>query len=114
MKPEGWGVRAIRDSWMLLGGVWSAWLCFRAYVSLPENADSFGTMIAGGFLLFFALVGLVLGGALGAVIGRLVERGLRRFGVGVVGALSVATVVVVIVLGLLVGWLQAGHPGLRA
>lgn len=105
---------AVRASWAVLGGVWGGLVGFRGYLRLPNNADSFGTMVAAGFFVMFALVGLLLGAGSTALLGRLVERGLRRSGAGAVGALSVATVVNVIVLWLVAQWVQARYPGLRA
>jgi hypothetical protein len=43
---------AVRLSWPLLGGVWGAWLGFGGYLRLPQNADSFATVLALFFLVF--------------------------------------------------------------
>jgi hypothetical protein len=113
MKHESRGVWVVHVSWAVLGGVWGAWVGFGGYLRLPNNADSFGTMLAGGFFGFFALLGFLLGAASAALIGGSVERLLRRSGMGVMGALSVATLVNAIVLWQLVGWVQGRFPGLR-
>jgi hypothetical protein len=113
MKREDRGVWAVRVSWAVLGGVWGAWAGFGGYLRLPGNADSFGSMLAAGYFGLFALLGLLLGAGTGAVIGGLVERLMRRVGAGVVGALSVATLVNAIVLWGLVEWVRDRYPGLR-
>ena len=112
MTPESRGAWVVRVSWPVLGGVWGAWLGFGGYLRLPHNADSFGTMLAGGYFVLFALLGLALGAAAGALIGGSVERLLRRAGMGVAGALSIATVVNVLLLWLLVRGVRARFPGL--
>lgn len=114
MKHETRGVRVVRLSWPVLGGVSGAWMGFGGYLRLPNNADSFGTMIAAGFFGVFALAGLLLGVAAGALIGGSVERLLRRSGLGIIAALSVATLVNAVVLWQLAGWVHARFPGLRS
>jgi hypothetical protein len=111
---ESRGAWAVRVSWPVLGGVWGAWAGFGGYLRLSANADSFGSMLAAGYFGLFALLGLLLGAATGAVIGGSIERLMRRWGAGVVGALSVATLVNAIVLWGLVGWVHARFPGLRS
>jgi hypothetical protein len=113
MTHESRGVWAVRVSWAVLGGGWGAWAGFGGYLRLPTNADSFGSMLAAGFFGLFALLGLLLGAASGALIGGSVERLLRRTGAGVIGAVSVATLVNAIVLWGLVEWVRARFPGLR-
>jgi predicted lipid-binding transport protein (Tim44 family) len=97
----------------LLGGVWGTWLGFGGYLRLPHNADSFAMVFALGFYGFFAWVGLIAGMASGALIGGLVETLLRRFGAGIVGAISMATLVNALVLWQVAGFVQAKYPGLR-
>jgi hypothetical protein len=70
-------------------------------------------MIAGGFFVVFALVGLLLGAVLAARLGRLVEQGVRRAGAGAVWALTLATVANAIALWVVAQWVQAWFPGLR-
>ncbi|MDP1860220.1 MAG: hypothetical protein Q8K82_16200 [Gemmatimonadaceae bacterium] len=110
------GTRAawvVRVSWPVLGGVWGAWVGFRGYLRLPDNADSFGTMLAAGFFGLFALGDLAIGVAVGALIGRSVEKLLRRSGVGVIAAMAVATLVNALILWQLAEWVQARFPGMR-
>jgi hypothetical protein len=103
---------AVRISWPLLGGVWGAWLGARGYLALPHNADSFAMLFALGFFSLFALVGLVAGMTLGVLIGGLVERLLRHLGAQPLVALSVATLLNVLVCWQLTGVIQAQYPGL--
>lgn len=103
----------VRVSWLLLGGAWGAWLGFGGYFRLPHNADSFGTLFASGFFVFFAGAGLFAGAASGALIGGLVEWLLRRSGAGILAALSVATLVNVLVLWQIGDFVHAKYPGLR-
>lgn len=112
MKYASASVWAVRVSWAMAGGAWGAWVGFRGYLRLPNNADSFGSMAAAGFFGMFALVGLLLGSASAALIGGLVERALRRSGAGAVGALGVASLVNAVLLWLLAAWVQARFPGL--
>jgi hypothetical protein len=114
MKHESRGVWAVRASWPVLGGVWGSWLGFRGYLRLPDNVDSFGTMLAAAYFGFFALGCLLLGVASGALIGGSVERLLRRTGVGVIAAMTVATLVNAIALWQLDQWVQARFPGMRS
>ena len=104
----------VRVSWLLLGGAWGAWLGFGGYFRLPQNEDSFGTLFASGFFVFFAGIGLFAGAAAGALIGGLVEWFLRRSGAGILAALSVATLVNPLVLWKIGDFVQAEYPGLRA
>jgi hypothetical protein len=113
MKLKHLFLWAVRISWPLLGGVWGAWLGFGGYLLLPKNADSFGTVFALGFFSFFAWIGLFTGMAAGALIGGSAERLLRRFGAGIAGALSVATLVNALVLWQIAGLVQTKFPGLR-
>jgi predicted lipid-binding transport protein (Tim44 family) len=105
---------AVRLSWPLLGGVSGAWLGFGGYLRLPQNADSFATVLALVFFSFFAWVGFFAGIALGALIGGLVEKLMRRLGAGTAGAVCVATLVNGLALWQIAGIVQAKFPGLRA
>lgn len=107
-------VRIVRLSWPVLGGVWGAWLGFGGYLRLPHNADSFAMLFALGYFILFACVGLVMGSALGAAVGGLVERFLRQIGVPIAGALCVATAVSVLVLWQVAAMVQTTFPGLRS
>lgn len=105
---------AVRISWPLLGGVWGAWLGYGGDLQLPHNADSFAMPIAFGFFALFALVGLIVGMASGALIGGLVEILFRRSGAGIGVALSVATLVNALTLWQIICFVQANYPGLSA
>lgn len=113
MKYEYHFVWAVRITWPLLGGLWGAWLGFGGYLRLPQNADCFANVFALSYFSFFAWIGILAGMASGALIGGLVERLLRRFGAGIAGAVSVATLVNALVLWHIVGLAQAKYPGLR-
>lgn len=106
--------RAVRISWPVLGGAWGAWIGFGGYLGIAPNADSFATLLAMGFYVVFAVVGLLAGVVIGGLTGGLVEWLLRRVGVGLAGALIVATVVNVLVLWQVAGFVQAKYPGLNA
>ena len=110
-NPYWW---AVRVSWPLLGGAWGAWLGFGGYLRLPQNADSFGTVIALVFFSFFAWVGLFAGMASGALIGGLAETLLRRLGAGIAGAVIVATLLNALVLWRIAGVIEERYPGLRS
>ena len=109
--PYWWVVRIL---WPVLGGAWGAWLGFRGYFRVHLNADTFAPVFVLGFYAFFALIGLIAGAALCALIGGLAERLLRYFGVGIVVALSVATLVNVLAFWQISDFVQAKYPGLRA
>lgn len=104
----------VRVAWAFVGGTIGASLGFGGLGSLPHNADGFGTMLAQGFFLFFACVGVVAGMVLGALIGRTVEALLRRLGANASVTLLVATVVTVSMLALIRGRVLAQYPGLHA
>jgi len=106
--------RAVRISWPVLGGAWGAWIGFGGYLGVAPNADSFAMVFAMGFYGVFAVVGLLAGIAIGGLTGGLVEWLLRRVGVGIAGALIVATVVNALVLWQIAGFVQARYPGLNA
>lgn len=105
--------RAVRISWPVLGGLWGAWIGFGGYLGVAPNADSFAMVFAMGFYVVFAVAGLLAGIALGGLTGGVVEWLLRRVGVGLAGALIVATVVNALVLWQIAGFIQAKYPGLR-
>jgi len=110
-SPFWWIARIV---WPILGGAYGAWLGFRGYFRVHLNADTFAPVFVLGFYAFFALIGLIAGAALCALIGGLVDRLLRYFGVGIVAALSVATLVNVLALWQIGDFVQAKYPGLRA
>jgi hypothetical protein len=69
--------------------------------------------VLGGYSVF-ALIGLFIGIATGALIGGSVEKLLRLLGAGTVTAMSVATLVNALLVWQLVGFVQAQYPGLRS
>lgn len=103
-----------RASWLLLGGVWGAWLGFGGYLRLPHNADSFATLIAGGFFSVFALVGLGAGIAVAALSGGLTERLARLFGAGSAAAVCIASIATLLALWQVAAWVQSRYPGTGA
>ncbi|MDP3091634.1 MAG: hypothetical protein Q8N04_13215 [Nitrospira sp.] len=106
--------RAVRISWPVLGGLWGAWIGFGGYLGVAPNADSFAMLLAMGFYVVFAVAGLLAGIAIGGLTGGIAEWLLRRVGVGIAGALIVATVVNALVLWQVAGFVQAKYPGLNA
>jgi hypothetical protein len=113
MKDGNTFCRAVRISWPVLGGAWGAWVGFGGYLGVAPNADSFAMVFVSGFYGLFALIGLVAGMTSAALTGGLVEWLLRRFGVGLAGAVGVATVVSALVVWQLSDIVQAKSPGLR-
>ncbi len=112
MKLEPVVQWAVRISWSLLAGLWGGWLGAAAALRLPPNADSFGTLLAQGFFSLLALTGFVAGLVFGALVGGLAEKILRRAGMGITGALVVATSVNALACWQLAGAIQANYPGL--
>lgn len=106
--------RAVRISWPVLGGAWGAWIGFGGYLGITPNADSVAMLFVLGFYCVFALAGLLAGIGIGGLTGGLVEWLLRRVGVGIAGALIVATVVNALVLWQVAGFVQSKYPGLKA
>lgn len=103
-----------RILWPLLGGAWGAWLGFRRYFWVHLNADTFAPVFVLGIYAFLALIGLVAGAISCALIGGLVKKLLRYFGVGIITALSVATLVNVLALWQVGNFVQTKYPGLDA
>jgi hypothetical protein len=112
MKREHVAQWAVRVSWSLLAGLWGGWLGAAAALRLPPNADSFGTLLAQGLFSILAVMGFVAGLAFGALVGGFAEKLLRRAGLGIAGALVVATLVNALACWQLVGAIQANYPGL--
>jgi hypothetical protein len=111
MKPDSIFLWAVRISWPLLGGAWGALAGFGGYHRLANNADSFGTMIAQGFFIGTAIIGLIAGMACGMLVGGLTEKLLTSLGVWAVCAVCVATLVNALVIWQLVGILHMKYPG---
>jgi hypothetical protein len=103
----------MRVSWPLLGGVWGFIVGFGGYKSLPHNADSFGTMIAQGFFISTAIIGLFAGMIIAMLVGGLTERVLRLLDMHISTAVCIATAVNGLVIWQLVGIVQHRYPGLR-
>ena len=113
MKPDPVFWRMVRMCWPLFGGAWGAWLVVRRLPGVSINGDSFGGAAFWMFGLFFAIIFLIAGAAIAAVLGRLVEWLLRRQGAGVAGAVTVATLVNALAIWQIGELLQANAPGLR-
>ncbi|HIJ81005.1 MAG TPA: hypothetical protein HPP76_04795 [Desulfuromonadales bacterium] len=114
MTPGDTFLTITRISWPFLGGAWGAVVGFGGYLNVSHNADSFGSFFALGFFVFFAVVGLLAGAVCGMLAGGITEKLLCYFGIGVAGAVSAATVVNVLVIWQLAGFVQNRYPGLRA
>lgn len=105
--------RVVRWSWLAIGGAWGTWVGFGGYFGVSRNADSFASLLASGFFIVFALLGLLAGVALAGVVGWLVEYGLRRFGAGATTALLVATLASVCAVWQVSDLILDNYPGLR-
>ena len=114
MKRGNAPLRVARVSWLLLGGIWGAWLGFGGQLRLPHNADSFATLIAGGFFGFFALVGLGAGVAVAALSGGLTERLALRLGARSAVAVCIASIATALTLWQVSAWVQTRYPGIGA
>lgn len=112
-SPRWWFARVL---WPLFGGAWVAWVwLLGAFHHLPNmSGDTFAPVAVWGFFVFFSGVGLFVGAASATVIGVSTEWLLRRIGIGVVAAISVATLVNVLVLWQITDFLQTKYLGLRA
>ncbi len=109
-----------RILWVISGGAWGAWLGLPGLFSVHLNADTFAPIFVFFCIYaFFALIGSIAGAALCVIVGGLVEKLLRHFGVGILAALSVASMVNVMALWQLWQLWQLGelvqtmYPGLR-
>jgi hypothetical protein len=78
------------------------------------NRDTVAPIFVWGFFAFLAGVGLFAGAASAIAIGGSIEWLLRRIGIGIIAALSVATLVNVLALWQITDFLQTKYPGLRA
>ncbi|MSN25510.1 MAG: hypothetical protein GJV46_06515 [Geobacter sp.] len=110
MNHEAKILSAIRISWPLLGGTWVAVLGMGGFLRLPQNADSFGTMIMQVFFISVVVFGVLAGGAIGVLVGGLTEKLLLRLGIRDASAVCVASVVNVLVIWQLVGIVQTSYP----
>ena len=60
---------AARLSWVAIGGACGAWAGFGGYFGVCRNADSFASLLASGFFIAFALLGLLVGMTVGGAVG---------------------------------------------
>jgi hypothetical protein len=114
MTPATRATSVVRGSMMLCGGLVGAWTGGGGALHLPHNADGFGTLLAQGFFLGFALIGLTIGAVAGALIVTAVDATLRRLGVATSIAAGTAVVLTILTLWLIHGATLARYPGLRA
>lgn len=105
--------RVARVSWLVVGGVWGAWVGLAGIRTLPQNHDSFGTLFAQSLYFVFAAAGLCAGALCGLLIGVAVEKLLRLLRVSAAGALGGATLVTVVALWQIAALVQLRFPGLR-
>lgn len=106
--------RAVRWSWLAIGGAWGTWVGFGGYFGVTRNSDSFASLLASGFFIVFALLGLLAGVALAGAVGWLVEYLLRRLGAGTTVALLIATLASLVALWQISDLILDKYPGLRA
>jgi len=104
----------LRKCWPLFGGAWGAWLVVRRLLEMHWNADTFGSAAYLMFGVFFALIFFIVGAAIAALLGRLVESLMRRVGAGVAGAVVVATLVNALAIWQIGNVVQSKVPGLHA
>lgn len=104
----------IRWSWFAVGGAWGAWVGFGGYFAASRNADSFASLLASGFFIAFALLGLLVGIAVGGSAGCLIDYAMRRLGTGRVAALVVATLASLCAVWQVSSLVLGRYPGLRA
>ncbi len=105
--------RVARWSWLGIGGAWGAWVGFGGYFAVPRNADSFASLLASGFFVAFAVLGLLAGMAVGGSAGWLVERVMRRLGAGTTTAVVVASLAAVCAVWQVSSLVLNRYPGLR-
>lgn len=105
-----WIIRAL---WLILPGLWGAWLGAGGYFHIKFNADSFAALFAGGYFAFFALIGLTVGIISGALVGVATEWLLRRLGVGILPSVLAASLVCFLACLALSDGVQARYPGIQ-
>jgi hypothetical protein len=103
----------LRSSGLFCGGLWGAWVGAGS-ARLPDNADSFGTLFAHGFVFLAAVAGLFIGLALTAGIGRATEKALCRLVAPVAAAPSLAILVTGLALWRIAGFVPIAVPGIRS
>lgn len=104
--------KSVRILWSLSGGLWGAWMGFRGYFGLTQNADSFGGMFALAFFIFFAFLGFIVGITICWLLGRSTELLLRRLGVSPLLAILIATLVTGFGFWQIGSFVQEKYPGL--
>lgn len=115
MKRETLSGWILLGWWPLLGGIWGAWVMFRGpYSRLSHmNGDSFAPFFVWIFAILFALLGLIAGAALCALVGGMVEWLRRRFELFIGAAVAVATLINVLALWQAADLVQEKYPGFR-
>lgn len=103
----------LQASGLFCGGLWGAWVGAGS-ARLPDNADSFGTLFAHGFVFLAAVAGLFIGLALTAAIGGAIEKVLCRLGAPVAAAAPVAILATGLALWRIAGFVPIAVPGIRA
>ncbi len=91
MKSDPLIWRMVRTSWPLCGGAWGAWLVLRPLRGVSINGDSMAGVGVWIFGVFFIFIFFMVGAAIAALVGHLVHWLMRRGGVGVASAVTVAT-----------------------
>lgn len=105
--------RVVRICWPMCGGAWGAWLVLRRSLGVSIHGDSFGGAIYWMFGSFLAIVFFLAGAAIAALVGHLVHWLLRRGGVGVATAVTVATLAGVLAVWLAGEFVQARSAALH-
>ncbi len=105
--------RVARWWWLTIGGLWGTWVGFGGYFGVARNADSFASLLASGFFIAFALLGLLAGMAVGGVAGWFVEHVMRRLGTSTATTLVVATLASLCAVWQVSGLVLGRYPGLR-
>ncbi|MEO5831533.1 MAG: hypothetical protein ABIQ36_13290 [Rhodanobacter sp.] len=105
--------RVARGWWLAIGGLWGSWVGFGGYFGVSRNADSFASLLASGFFIAFALLGLLAGMAVGGLAGWFVEHVMRRLGASTATTLVVATLASLCVVWQVSGLVRGRYPGLR-
>jgi NhaP-type Na+/H+ or K+/H+ antiporter len=114
MNQDGPFCRLVRVCWPLFGGAWVAWLVVQRLLEMRWNGDSFGSLAYLMFGIFLSIIVFIVGAAIAALLGRLVEWLMRRIGAAVAAAVTLATLVNVLAIWQIGELLQATSPALRA
>lgn len=111
-RPNLWC--ATRCGWLVIGGVGGAWAGFAGYFGVSRNADSFASLLASGFYVAFALLGLLAGMAVAGAAGWFVEQVMRRLGASTATTLVIATLASGCAVWQVSSLMLDRYPGLRA